>query len=571
MSFLEKRDSARHQISSLITILFLAGNCIGQTPAYEWTKQFGGSEMDFIFELAIDKEGFLYTSGEFRDTANIGGETIISVGAFQADADAFISKLDTLGNVIWNFHFGGNGSQRVTGIDTDDSCNVYITGMFAQSTLIGNITLIPSSGIQWDFYLAKLDSSGNLQWAISEAPTSESNQTRDLVVDSFGDIIVVGDYAGSQLIGNSFLNNEGQTDIFIAKYNSLGVPLWATTAGSIKSDYGYGISTDDQDNIYICGRFGDQDIHASFDNINVTPLGGADAFVAKYDSYGNALWVRQSGGNWNFSASGGGDEAESVCVYGNSVYITGTFFGTAYFGSDSIVGYQTLGHNSVFIAKYDLLGNVLWVTSDGGTSYDAPQDITTDLNGDVYTSGYFTGNAQYGDSMMINPGWEHLIAVKYDSNGNHRWTKMAGLPNQYNGTRGNAIRVYNDRVYIGGICSDSSNYDNQTYYSFGHSDGMVTCINQNLFIDNPDDFENQVTSFSLYPNPTQNQISIDLYVGTSKDLQIDITDYRGRIIANKQAVSSGVYNFNTNQYSVGTYFIRVYNANVSLVKKFVII
>jgi len=104
-------------------------------------------------------------------------------------------------------------------------------------------------------------------------------------------------------------------------------------------------------------------------------------------------WAVQGGQNPNIHYDSGED---IVCdaVTGDS-YVTGTFAGTATFTSiaigNTIIG-STASSNDVFVAKYDVSGNVLWIVRAGGTLYDVGYGITLS-SGRLFITGSFEGTA----------------------------------------------------------------------------------------------------------------------------------------------------------------------------------
>ena len=75
---------------------------------------------------------------------------------------------------------------------------------------------------------------------------------------------------------------------------------WATKSGGPANDYGYGIAVDGGGNSYVAGSFNSS---ATFGANNVTSSGGDDIFIAKFDSAGNPVWVRNAGGITNDAAN----------------------------------------------------------------------------------------------------------------------------------------------------------------------------------------------------------------------------------------------------------------------------
>src|SRR5690349_6039107 len=82
-----------------------------------------------------------------------------------------------------------------------------------------------------------------------------------------------------------------------------------------------------------------------------------------------AQWVKQMG-------TGGISNGVSSDAAGNA-YATGTVSNPGLF-EDLVMPCQV---SDVFLAKYDTIGNLVWVTLGGGDLLDQANDIATDANG----------------------------------------------------------------------------------------------------------------------------------------------------------------------------------------------
>ena len=181
---------------------------------------------------------------------------------------------------------------------------------------------------------------------------------------------------------------------------------WAKSAGGISNDDSFGIAVDNLGNSYITGDFQDT---ATFGNTTLINYGYSNMFLAKYDSLGNLIWVKQAGGVVETSGRG-----IAVDDSGNS-YITGTFYDTAFFGNLSII---SRGAFDIFIAKYDSSGNILWVHNAGGIGNDFGTGISVNNFGNVFITGDFNDSANFGGTTIVTNGGSDIFVAKYNSAGN---------------------------------------------------------------------------------------------------------------------------------------------------------
>jgi len=95
-----------------------------------WAKNLGGTDLDRGYGIATDATGNVYTTGEYRGTADFkpgkGTSSFSSLG----NTDIYISKLDPSGNYLWAHSYGRNIEDKGFSMDVDESGNVYATGHF---------------------------------------------------------------------------------------------------------------------------------------------------------------------------------------------------------------------------------------------------------------------------------------------------------------------------------------------------------------------------------------------------------------------------------------------------------
>jgi len=115
-----------------------------------------------------------------------------------------------------------------------------------------------------------------------------------VVFDSAGDYIVVGYFSGTANFGGANLVSNGSSDIYVAKYNALGVHQWSKSFGGSGSDgdQGVAVAVDASKNVIVGGNFWTT---VNFGAGNVTSAGSTDMFIVKYDTNGNYLTSKRFG------------------------------------------------------------------------------------------------------------------------------------------------------------------------------------------------------------------------------------------------------------------------------------
>lgn len=317
-----------------------------------WTRQFGTSDYDYAYGVAVDGSGNAYVIGHTGGT--ISGAT--------SSGPLFVRKYDSSGNALWTRQFGTTGTDSVAGVAVDGSGNVYVAGAVYSGNTISGATGTGS------LFVRKFDSSGNAVWTRQFGTGNNNNYAHGIAVDNLGNIYVVGSVVGT------ITGAIGSGDLFISKFGTSGNMIWTGQFGTNSSDENAcSIAVDGAGNAYVAGN-------TSGVFAGQTSSGGKDAYIVKYDSLGNAVWTRQFGTTNN-------DYAYSIAVdsVGNS-YVAGATSGT-------FTGQTPSGGTDAFIAKYDSSGNAVWARQFGtnASGEDQALGVAVDGSGNAYVAGYFAG------------------------------------------------------------------------------------------------------------------------------------------------------------------------------------
>jgi hypothetical protein len=71
---------------------------------------------------------------------------------------------------------------------------------------------------------------------------------------------------------------------------------------------------------------------------------------------------------------------------------------------------DTKGDRDIFVAMLDKWGLAVWGATAGGTSVDEGKAITLDQEGNIYTTGIFSGTATFGTKTVTAKGeWDIYV------------------------------------------------------------------------------------------------------------------------------------------------------------------
>lgn len=417
-------------------------------PTLTWHTFLGGVSSDIGRAITLDGNGNIYVVGR---SSNTWGSP---VRAYGGNTDAFVAKLDSAGMLLWNTFLGGaTGTDYGEGIAVDSAGNVYGTGysnatwgtplrsyssmndafvfkLNSNGQLLwnaflggfnddwgfgiatdgsGNVLMLGNSGAAWgspirpnagnDAFVVKLNSSGTLVW-LTFLGGSQSDGGTSLAVNASGDAWVAGYSQGTW--GTPLLPYIGSSDIFAARLTTSGTLLWNTFLGGSGTDWvGHeAAAVDGSGNLYVAGY------SAGSWGAPIREHGGGteDAFVFKLDASGGLLW--------NTFLGGGASDlgyALTVDADGNA-YASGRSYSSWGIPVHAYAG----GTSDAFVAKLDTGGVLLWHTFVGDTGSDCAYGVALDLAGALYVTGY--SDANWGTPIRpYGGGTADAIVAKLDS------------------------------------------------------------------------------------------------------------------------------------------------------------
>jgi hypothetical protein len=393
-------------------------------PGWAWTRTWGGIPADYCYGIALDQAGKVYAAGYFQGTVDFDPGPSVDSHTSIGYEDVFLSKFDPSGAFLWAKTWGGTLFEEGWDVAVDGSGNVYVTGYYQ-----GTVDFDPGPGIDShpsngdNAFLSKFDSSGAFLWAKTWGGDYPWDYVygRGVAVDGSGNAYVTGyyqaivDFDPGSGVDNHTSN--GNSDVFLSKFNSSGAFVWAKTWGATFLDSGFNVALDGSSYAYVTGYFS---LTADFDPgtgiDNHISIGTEDAFLSKFDSSGAFLWARTWGGTVD-------DNGRDVAVSGSGQpYVAGYYQGTADFDPGlSVDNHASNGNYDVFLSKFDSSGAFLWAKTWGGSLWDFGYGVTTDIAGNVHVTGLFSDIVDFDpgsgtDSRSSNGGYDAFLS-RFDSSG----------------------------------------------------------------------------------------------------------------------------------------------------------
>ena len=399
--------------------------------ALVFSTYLGGNGTDSGNGIAVDASGNAYIAGYTSST------NFPVISAYQNSnrgmTDAFVTKLDAFGSLIYSTYLGGNGDDRASSIAIDTARNAYVTGGTTSTNYPVASPVQPANGGSQDAFVSKLGPSGNtLAYSTYLGGTGGGPGTAEagnaIAVDSAGAAYVAGATSSFNFPVTAgvlqAVNMGGGDDAFIAKLNPAGNALvYCTFLGGGSLDYATGIAVDFVGNAYVAGYT------ASYDFLTSRPLqpgnaGLYDAFLAKVNPTGTALVSS------TYLGGAGSDAANAVAVDAlANAYLAGQTASTDFRLQNP---YQTFngGPYGGFVAKLSpgwtagvFLNGAWYIDANRSGGFDpagGDKIFAFGQSGDIPVAGDWSGSGTVRIGVFRNGQW--LL----DYNGNGVWDGAAG-------------------------------------------------------------------------------------------------------------------------------------------------
>lgn len=395
----------------------------------------GGAGVERVYDMTRDADGNTIVSGSFEGTVTFGAGEANETTLSGPNKEGYVAKYAADGTFLWAQSQVGltqisGSAERTRGVAVDSSGNVYVTGeMRGDLDADGDGSAeIAFQSDDYENFVVKYDSDGNLVQAFNLPGTS-----LDRKIEVTDDAILVtgffwnGDFDPDPNADFTMDATTSGRAFFLAKYDLSGDFVTATQFGSLRKDdtfFGdydalWDTAVDGAGSIYITGRLdATQLAGADFDGDGVadTPTGSRnDGFLVKYDSNGDFQWLQDIDSD---GLSSGFDIAVDDTASDSSqwsVYLAGSFTGSASIGSLSLN--SPTGDTDAFVATFDAAtGTVEAGQTFGGSDSDYATGITFASDGRIYLGGSFRDTIEFGNQTLTSNGGDDGFIAELDAN-----------------------------------------------------------------------------------------------------------------------------------------------------------
>ena len=341
--------------------------------AIEWQKALGGTSSDEAKSIIASSDGGYVVVGV---TSSIDGNVV--PGSHGTISDAWVVKLNSTGNIIWQKVFGGNLGDQAFSVTECSNGDLLIAGLSLSTD--GNFA---GNHGQQDMWVMRLTNTGNLIWQ-KLLGGSSADQALSIIATSDGGSIIAGI---SRSNDGDVSGNHGDADCWIVKLNTTGDITWQKSFGGSGFEYANSIAVTSDGGFIIAGP-------TESNNGDISGYhGGSDAWVFKITSAGNIVWQKSLGDGTN-------EIAKSIAITpSGDIVVAGLQ------GIDCCNGFNC------WITKLKSDGNIVEQKILGGSEADWFESVTAVANGEFIAVGYTASSN--GDVSGYHGGYYDGWAVKF--------------------------------------------------------------------------------------------------------------------------------------------------------------
>jgi len=450
-----------------------------------WDKTYGNENLDIGTDICVSNDsGYMIVGTTHSKKTN--------------SLDAYVIKIDSVGNVIWNQVYGGLSADGLNSISKLNDEYGYMLFGYTKSYMLDEnrkkkkgffgriLSSVFKKEASSESWLINIDEYGDRNWHTTYGGKKEDIGKQ---INSFSD--------GSFLLSNETESfGAGGKDIWLIKIDRNGKIIWENTLGSKKDEYAGSTKLISDKEILISGqkplknKLSFRSLFSSKSKKNKNKNGNFISFITKLDQSGKIIWQKDDFedeknrvpyisniknnilivGQKSTKYNGNGDAWVALLKENGDKIWENSFGGRGADGGNHSIGtsdggYISVGYtnaygngkNDVWIIKTDFTGEREWSRVYGGKLDDYGWGITESIDG-----GYVIA----GETFSFGRGQSDIYLLKIDSTGNMVWnTTFGGLAEDV------AYAVVNsdDGGFV--VASQTKSYGK------GGSDGMIVKFN----------------------------------------------------------------------------------------------
>jgi hypothetical protein len=350
-----------------------------------WSKCYGGNNTSIAYSVINASDGGFTIAGF---TYASDGDVIGAHG----NADCWVIKITSNGDLEWQIAIGGNGFDSAEDIIQNEDGSYIIVGRSDSDN--GDFSDHNGSTTEEDLIAAKISITGELIWSKSYGG-SYDDAGYSITQDSFGNLIMAGH---SESSSGDVPENKGSTDYWVLKIDSSGEIIWSKTFGGSEPDNGNDVEFSNGI-IYVVGETYSNNFDVSGSH------GSRDGWLLKLTNDGAFLSQKCFGGTI-------AEEFFDIeIISSNEMLLTG--FSNS---SDGDLTEHFGGlYSDFWVVNVDTLGNIKWQRALGGSFHDETYaGLSIEDNKYIVTGFSFSSDGYVSENAGNSDMWTVKLKVCYD-------------------------------------------------------------------------------------------------------------------------------------------------------------
>ncbi|MEZ4797283.1 MAG: T9SS type A sorting domain-containing protein [Flavobacteriaceae bacterium] len=384
----------------------------------------GGSDQDTFFDMKLDNNNDVIVVGWSSSMGDIviNGTVIIPGGGPDFTSRGIIAKFSGAdGSLTWVKHWYAAEftTANPVRVAVDDTGNIYAGGYFGGPFQIDGINFTHNFPFGDNLFIIKMDTDGTIIWNNQFDGQQQGTYgfIRSMAWSTNG-LYVSFDYGASYLLDGVAIPYSGTGYLMCTAKLNLGTGAVEDffTYGSESSSQSQTASAIDSEGNLIIGGYFTEGTAMDIQGTILNGIGSSDGFIAKFNPDLDLIWAKEMGGDYQ-------DRVFNIFINPeNKIFVGGGFDSFTNFSYDGmdVINSQSPNSLSMFQLHLDSDGSFNQVMALHG--YDQNTIMSNNgtvvlENGDVYSVGRFTNQAQFIENGPIEDATDHTrgFFMKWDN------------------------------------------------------------------------------------------------------------------------------------------------------------
>jgi hypothetical protein len=439
----------------------------------------------------------------------------------------------------------------ISGTLDQNAGRFYVSGLYLNQFSFNGQSIDPPAMDETGYFVVQFDLNGNPGWLKTMPGVGYlSNISHDYDQK----LLVCGTFSNSLSLGSFTLQSKGNDDFFIAKIDISGNILWAKRGGGEDVEFTVMASTDAQNNIYLAAEAYSLNLEIEDQGTLNTNEGDGNVLLAKLSPDGAVQWLKLYGGDANLSNEPRSFPMAIQSDPSGNIYLSGYYGRNNTFGNITLT--SSYGYNNFvgkFNSSGDPLWLTPIRTKRSSVNY---HEIGLDAQGNLYYTSILTDSIFVGGTVLARKIGGNTYAAffsRFDGQtGDLDWLKAAASSPECLVFPTSMSVLGVDKLICGGTFVDRLQLDNYSLNGNSGSNGFIGLLSKsNSITAYPDTATNLI---QLSPNPAHDLVNLTGHV--EQGVEVYLTNSQGAVVLRQEILAlNAQYPLNIKQLPAGIYYL----------------